>query len=42
MENVSQVIKIHKNYVSKKKPKSPPSCDSRKKDNCPINGNCII
>ena len=41
-ENVCQIIKKHNNYVSRKKAKSTPSCNCRKKDDYPINGNCLI
>ena len=41
MENVRQIIKKHNNYVSRKKPKSTQSCNGKKKDNCPMNGNCL-
>ena len=41
-ENVCQIIKKHNNYVSRKKAKSTPSCNCWKKDDCPINGNCLI
>ena len=42
MENVRQIIKKHINYVKRKKPKLIQSCNDRKKDNCPMNGNCLI
>ena len=41
MENVHQIIKNHSNYVSRKKPKPTPSCNCKKKDDCPLNGNCL-
>ena len=41
MENVRQIIKKQNNYVSRKKPKSTQSCNGRKKDNYPMNGNCL-
>ena len=42
MENVRQIIKKDNNYVSREKPKSTPSCNCRKKDICPMNGNCLM
>ena len=42
MENVRQIIKKHSNYVMRKKPKSTPSHNCRKKDDCSMNGNCLI
>ena len=41
MENVRQIIRNHSNYVSRKKPKSTPSCNCKKKDKFPMNGNCL-
>ena len=40
MENVRQIM-IKKNYIRRKKPKTTSSCNCRKKDNCPMNGNCL-
>ena len=34
--------KKHSNYVSRKNPKSVPSCNCRKKDDCLVNSNCLI
>ena len=34
--------KKQNNYVSRKKPKSTPSCNCRKRDNCPKNSNCVM
>ena len=42
MENVCKIIKKHSNYVSRKKPELTPSCNCRKKDDCPMNNNCLI
>ena len=42
MKNVCQIIKKHKNNVGRKKPKSASSCNCRKKDDWPMNGNCLI
>ena len=42
MENVRQITKNHNNYVNSKKTKSTPSCNCRKKDDCPMNGSCLI
>ena len=41
MGSVRQIIKNHSNYVSRKKPKLATSCNGRKKDDCPLNGNCL-
>ena len=41
MKNVRQIIKIHNNYVSRKKPKLTLSCNCRKKDDFLMNGNCL-
>ena len=41
MGSVPQIIKNHSNYVSRKKPKLATSCNCRKKDDCPLNGNCL-
>ena len=34
--------KKHNTYVNRKKSKSKPSCNCRKKDDCPISDNCLI
>ena len=41
MKNVRQIIKIHNNYVSRKKPKLTLSYNCRKKDDFLMNGNCL-
>ena len=36
------IIKKRNNYISRKKPKSTPSCNCRKKDDYPTDGNFLI
>ena len=40
-ENMSQIIKKHNKEVTSNKVTAPPDCNCRKKDQCPLNGNCL-